>query len=266
MKVSLIQNKIYWEDRSSNFLHFGKLIRSIKSKTDLIVLPEMFTTGFTMDPKRFAEEYGSTLLWMQDMAKIKNACITGSVAVKEKGKYYNRLYFVQPNGKYQSYDKRHLFRMAGEDKHYKAGRAKTIVKTGDWNICPMICYDLRFPVWSRNSTKQKKKNGQAEYEYDVLIYVANWPKIRSYPWKQLLMARAIENQCYVIGVNRVGKDGKGIDHSGDSLVIDPKGKVIGKLKPGSKGFIHVELDKVSLEEFRRNFPAGMDADLFQIKV
>lgn len=265
MKVSLIQSKIFWEDRNSNFLHFGKLIKSIKNKTDLIVLPEMFTTGFTMEPKRFAEEFGSTLLWMQDMAKIKNACITGSIAVKEKGKYYNRLYFVHPNGKYQTYDKRHLFRMAGEDKHYTPGKTKTLVKSGEWNICPLICYDLRFPVWSRNSSK-RKKNGQTEYDYDLLIYVANWPKVRAYPWKQLLIARAIENQCYVIGVNRVGKDGKGIEHSGDSVVIDPKGKVISKLKPGSSGIIHAKLDKTSLEEFRKNFPAGMDADLFRIKI
>ncbi|MBK9285885.1 MAG: amidohydrolase [Sphingobacteriaceae bacterium] len=259
MKISLIQSKIYWEDQVANLIHFHQLIASIKSKTDLIVLPEMFTTGFTMNPKKQAEENGSTLLWMLAEAKKKKTVLMGSVAIKEKNKYYNRLYVAYPNGKHQHYDKRHLFRMAGEDQEYTAGKNKLIIKIGKWKICPLVCYDLRFPVWSRNKFTEK-----GSWDYDVLIYVANWPKARAYPWEQLLIARAIENQCFVAGVNRIGKDGNGIEYSGNSTVIDAKGISLAKFKNGAPGICTVELKKNELDKFRKNFPAGLDADKFKL--
>lgn len=260
MKVTIIQSKLVWENRSANLERFKALIDGIKTKTDLIVLPEMFTTGFTMKPEEQAEPAnGITLAWMKKMARAKKCAITGSVAVKEGKKYFNRLYFVEAGGKTAVYDKRHLFRMAKEDRHYSAGREKKVVKLKDWKICTMICYDLRFPVWSRNIFSNGK------WQYDVLVFVANWPKARRHPWRQLLIARAIENQCYVIGVNRIGKDGNGVDHSGDSMVIDPRGNIISKTKAGKTGVETIELSKRSLEEFRKLFPVGKDADLFGLR-
>ena len=260
MKITIIQSKLYWEDREANLSHFEKLILAVKEKTDLIVLPEMFSTGFTMKPEMNAEKAeGKTLKWMKKIAAKKKTCITGSVSVKAGKKYFNRLYYVQPNGKFNHYDKRHLFRMAKEDEHYSGGKKKLIVRSKGWNLCTMICYDLRFPVWSRNLF-----NG-GKWSYDVLIYVANWPKARNHPWKQLLIARAIENQCYVIGVNRIGKDGNGIDHSGDSMVVDPRGNILSQLKAGKEVVQTIELNKKELGKFRKIFPVGSDADRFQLK-
>ncbi|MBA3664117.1 MAG: amidohydrolase [Bacteroidetes bacterium] len=265
MKVTLIQSALFWEDSPKNISHFDSLLSSIKETTDLIILPEMFTTGFAMNPEAFVEPAnGTTLQWLREKAKEKNAVITGSVAVEEKGNYYNRLFWVQPNGEYQYYNKRHLFRMAKEDQFYTAGNKKIIGKINDWNICPLVCYDLRFPVWSRNTFK-KVSETNCEAEYDVLIYVANWPEVRSYPWKQLLIARAIENQCYVIGLNRIGKDGNGFDHSGDSVVINPRGEIISNIKANEEIIQTIELDKNYLEEFRKIFPVGLDADDFELK-
>jgi omega-amidase len=268
MKITIAQSKIFWEDRTANLKHFEQLISKIKNKTDLIVLPEMFTTGFTMNPEEQAEKANTvTLDWMKKMAKKKSSAVMGSVSTKEGRKYFNRLYYVEANGKYSTYDKRHLFRMAKEDEHYSTGKKKLIVKNKDWNVCTMICYDLRFPVWSRNklrSTNDELRMGQQKWDYDVLIYVANWPQIRNHPWKQLLIARAIENQCYVVGVNRIGKDGNGFDHSGDSVVIDPRGNIISQTKAGKESVETVELDKAELEKFRKIFPVGMDADNFKL--
>lgn len=268
LRICLVQMDLAWENPQLNWSKASNLLRDEVGKHDLIILPEMFTTGFSMKPAPLAEsaEDGDTLAWMQFHAAKLGAIVVGSLIVEEDGKYYNRLMVVGQEGLVLKYDKRHLFRMSGENEVYAAGDELPVFSLNGWRICPMICYDLRFPVWSRNNASLKKKNTQPEYEYDVLIYVANWPKVRSYPWKQLLIARAIENQCYVIGVNRVGKDGKGNEHSGDSMVIDPKGKVIGKLKPGSTGIIHAEINKVTLEEFRKNFPAAMDADSFNIRI
>ncbi|HWY10638.1 MAG TPA: amidohydrolase [Bacteroidia bacterium] len=264
MKVTLIQTALHWEDRQKNLAHFDTLVNSIKEPTDLIVLPEMFSTGFTMDPVKLADPLnGPSLQWMAKKAKEKNAAITGSVAVNDNGNYYNRLFWVEPNGNVNTYDKRHLFRMAGEDKHYAMGFRKIITKLKGFNICPLICYDLRFPVWSRNTFI--KTNGVPTASYDVLIYVANWPEVRSYPWKQLLIARAIENQCYVIGVNRIGKDGNGFAHSGDSMVINPRGEIISKIKANEESIETVTLDKTYLDDFRKAFPVGLDADSFDIK-
>ncbi len=260
MKITLIQTRLAWEQPEKNRAHFGQLINSISENTDLIILPEMFTTGFTMAPEKNAEPAeGATLAWMREMATKKKAVICGSVSVAENKKFYNRLYWVEPQGSYKTYDKRHLFRMADEDQHYTAGNKKLITELKGWKLCPLVCYDLRFPVWSRN----RFKNGS--WDYDVLIYVANWPAVRAYPWKQLLIARAIENQCYVIGLNRIGEDGNGYDHSGDSLVIGPKGEVLSAIPPSQENVFTISLDKTSLEEFRTKFPAGLDADDFEIK-
>ncbi|HRD38295.1 MAG TPA: nitrilase-related carbon-nitrogen hydrolase, partial [Bacteroidia bacterium] len=216
-----------------------------------------------MNPSKLSEPAsGPTLAWLQQKAQEKNAVITGSVAVEEKGNYFNRLFWVQPNGTFSFYNKRHLFRMAGEDKHYSAGENKIIQAIGEFKICPLVCYDLRFPVWSRNTFT--KNNGSYTAAYDVLIYVANWPEVRSYPWKQLLIARAIENQCFVIGVNRIGADGNNIAHSGDSMVINPRGEIISKTKANEESIETVSLDYNYLSEFRKVFPVGLDADDFKL--
>jgi len=261
MKITYIQTQLHWEDREKNLSHFDALLGSIKEETQLILLPEMFTTGFSMDPKKIAEPAnGITLKWLQQKAKEKNAVICGSVAVKDRENYFNRLFWVQPNGAFHTYNKRHLFSMGHENEHFKAGAKKLIAQLGEWNVCPLICYDLRFPVWSRNKFKSK----EGAWDYDLLIYVANWPEARVYPWKQLLIARAIENQCYVIGVNRIGKDGNGICHAGESLVIDPKGTVISKPNTNQEWIETISLDRLLLDEFRTAFPVGKDGDEFNV--
>jgi omega-amidase len=261
MKVTLIQTELYWEDEAKNLTHFERLIASINEQTDLIVLPEMFTTGFSMNPKVTAKPWnGEALKWLIEQAQKKTCTITGTMAVEDEGFYYNRLFWVEANGNVKHYNKRHLFRMAKEEEHYRAGETKIIMQINDWNICPLICYDLRFPVWSRNHFDSKT----ATWDYDVLMYVANWPEVRSYPWKQLLIARAIENQCYVIGLNRIGKDGNGVPHSGDSMVINPRGEIISSIKANENATETVKLDWTYLEEFRKTFPVGLDADEFKI--
>jgi omega-amidase len=263
MKLTLIQTSLYWEDREKNLSHFDKLIGEIKEKTDLIVLPEMFTTGFTMNPEKLAEPWnGDTLTWLKAKAGEKNAVLTGSVSVEDGGKYYNRLFWVEPDGNVSHYDKRHLFRMAKEDQHYTMGSKKIIKSLSGFNVCPLVCYDLRFPVWCRNTFT--KRDAAYDAAYDVLLFVANWPEVRSYPWKQLLIARAIENQCYVIGLNRIGEDGKGFKHSGDSMVINPRGEIISTIKPNEDSITTIELGKTYLEEFRKVFPVGLDADDFTL--
>lgn len=256
LKITIIQSHLYWEDVAKNISHFDEKINSITGLTDIIVLPEMFTTAFTMRPEALAEEHeGKGLQWMKQKSIEKNCVIVGSLSVKQNGFYFNRLYWVRPDGTHEMYDKRHLFRMGNEHEHYTAGDKKLIVDYKGWKICPMVCYDLRFPVWSRNS----KDN-----TYDVLLYVANWPEVRSYPWKQLLVARAIENQSFVIGVNRVGDDGNGIPHSGDSCILNPRGEVIVSL---SSHLEFVETQNLSysyLEEFRKVFPVLLDGDEFTI--
>ncbi|MGE0566842.1 MAG: amidohydrolase [Bacteroidia bacterium] len=258
MKVTIVQSSLHWEDRDKNLEHFENLLNA-KQTGSLIILPEMFTTGFTMKPETQSESHpGPSLAWMQKMTKSKNAVLAGSISVNDNGNFFNRLYWVEPSGAYKTYDKRHLFRMAKEDEHYTAGQSKIINSIEEWNVCPLICYDLRFPVWSRN----RFNNGK--WDYDVLIYVANWPELRSYPWKQLLIARAIENQCYVIGVNRVGADGNNITHSGDSMIIGPKGEILSKTAPNEESVETIQLDKAYLEEFRKAFPVGLDADDFTL--
>lgn len=254
LNITLIQTDLYWENPTANLAMLEEKIMNIEHETDLIVLPEMFTTGFSMNPAKVAEPMNLTATrWMKQMAAQTKAVITGSVVIKENDQFFNRLLWVEPNGTIDSYDKRHLFRMAKEHEVYSGGTKKIIKEIKGWKICPLICYDLRFPVWSRNTN----------LAYDVLLYVANWPAVRMYPWDSLLVARAIENQAYVVGVNRIGNDGNGIPHDGHSSVIDFKGEVLFKNK--GEAIVHQHsLDKKSLDDFRQKFPAYLDADGFEI--
>ncbi|MBI3520213.1 MAG: amidohydrolase [Bacteroidetes bacterium] len=254
--ITTIQTHLFWEDADKNLMHLDAKIDAVAEPTDIIVLPEMFTTGFTMNPSKLAEEHeGRGLQWMLKKAKEKNCVLVGSISVKDKEQFYNRLYWASPDGTYLFYDKRHLFQMGGEHQHYAAGSKKLIIDYKGWKICPLICYDLRFPVWSRNRKSQT---------YDVLIYVANWPEVRSYPWKQLLIARAIENQSYVAGVNRIGEDYNNIRHSGDTGIINPRGEWISTTKAHEDRTETVRLSYDYLQEFRKVFPVMMDADEFDL--
>ena len=264
LKITLIQSDLFWESKVENLNMFSVKISAITEITDLIVLPEMFSTGFSMCSSAFAEPMnGPTVKWMEEKAREKGCVITGSFICVENGKYFNRLVWMNPDGTFKTYDKRHLFRMAHEVDHYSAGQNKIIVELKGWKICPLICYDLRFPVWSRNTNQHSILNN-LNYEYDVLIYVANWPERRAHPWKTLLMARAIENQCYVVGLNRVGDDGNKIEHSGDSAVINAKGEVISNIKPHQESTETVAINFEELRTFRKAFPAILDADDFKI--
>jgi predicted amidohydrolase len=264
LKITYIQTSLIWENKIANLTHFETLFKSIK-QTDLIVLPEMFTTGFTMNSNLLAEqENEETFLWIMQMAKEKNAAITGSFIVKEKNDFYNRLLWANPNGTYYTYNKRHLFRMAEEHSYYTAGNNRLIVEYKGWKICPLICYDLRFPVWSRNITTNENKIKIPAY--DLLLYVANWPEARNSAWNALLPARAIENQCYVLGVNRIGIDGKNIAYSGNSALIDAKGNYKSHCKPKVEEIITTEISLTELNEFRSKFPVNLDADSFQIEL
>lgn len=259
LNITILQLNLHWESIEQNLRMFTKTISSIKGETDLIVLPEMFSTGFSMKTETLAENMsGKTVAWMKKMAAEKNCVVTGSIIAEEDGNYYNRLIWMRSDGSFEVYDKRHLFRYANEQEHYIAGNKKLIVELNGWKICPLICYDLRFPVWSRN----KFKNGV--WDYDLLIYVANWPERRNHPWKTLLMARAMENQSYIAGVNRVGNDGNEVFHSGDSAVINYKGEILSKIKAKEENVETVLLSHSELTEFRKNFPAGMDSDQFTI--
>ncbi len=254
LKLALIQSDIYWHEVGANLAMFEEKIWQIHEPVDIIVLPEMFQTGFTMEHEHLAEPMNfTTFKWMKQMAAQKQAVVCGSFIVKESGKVYNRLLWMQPNGEYFSYDKRHLFRMADEHNHFNMGEQKLIVEWKGWKICPLVCYDLRFPVWSRN----------VDLEYDLLLYVANWPAARVNAWDTLLEARAIENVSYSIGLNRVGKDGVGIEYNGHSAAYSPKGEQLAFSEKGE--VIIVELSAESLLGFREKFPAQMDADQFEIK-
>ena len=254
LRVTIVQTELHWQDAEANRTMFSEKLAAAAPKTDLIVLPEMFTTGFSMNAEGLAElAEGPTLTWMQQEARVHNAVITGSVMVREENSYFNRLYWVNPDGSYAKYDKKHLFRMAKEHHTYAPGKERLIVNLKGWNICPLVCYDLRFPVWSRNTNNA----------YDLLLYVANWPKVRNQPWRTLLQARAIENLAYVVGVNRVGTDGNNHPYSGDSAIIHPKGYHL--IETSEVEGIHtLTLSKKELEDFREAFPAHLDADVFSL--
>jgi predicted amidohydrolase len=258
LKFSLIQTSLHWEDKEANLEMLRKKIETIEH-THVIVLPEMFTTGFTMKPELVAEQMdGATMQWMRKLANEKKVIVTGSIVVEENNNFYNRLLWVQPDGKYGYYDKRHLFAYGKEDQHYASGERRFITSVNGWKINLMICYDLRFPVWSRQQYQQVE--GQ-EYEYDVLIYMANWPDKRKHAWKTLLQARAIENQCYVIGVNRVGQDANNLDYSGDSMAVNALGEVLYH-KEHDEDIFTVTLDKKHLSEVREKLPFWREADPF----
>lgn len=254
LNFTIIQPDIVWEDKQTNLAQYERYIEQVQEKKEIVVLPEMFSTGFSMAPERLAEPMdGPTVQWMANMSRQHRCILTGSLIIEEEGKYYNRMLWVQPDGKVGYYDKRHLFAYAGEDKHYHAGDRRLIVSVKGFKICLQVCYDLRFPVWARNS-------GGA---YDVLLYVANWPERRSMPWKALLQARAIENMSYVIGVNRVGNDGNDIYHSGDSSVFSPLGELL--WQHSDKPICHtITLEKNVVTETRERFPFLNDADKFMV--
>jgi len=253
LTVTLIQSSLQWQDAEANRAQFNKLIAASEMPSDLVVLPEMFTTGFTMEADTNAETMdGESIAWMKRVAGDHGVTLCGSLIIEEEKRFYNRLIWMSPNGQYQHYDKRHLFRMAGEDEHFSPGRQRTIVELNGWKICPLICYDLRFPVWSRGVNA-----------FDLMIFIANWPAARRSAWQMLLPARAIENQCYVLGINRIGVDGKGIDYCGDSVAHDYLGNTIIDFGENQRTET-ICLDGEALSRYREKFPAYLDADDFVI--
>ncbi len=259
LKVCLVQADLVWESPAENRSRIENLLAREAGQHDLVVLPEMFTTGFTMQPEGLAEPTdGPTLAWMQALSQRLDAVLMGSIIVREGEAYYNRMLVVDPQGMQLTYDKRHLFRMAGEHESYAAGQNRPIFTLKGWKICPQICYDLRFPVYARN---QFDAQGQATY--DLIVYVANWPEPRISHWSALLKARAIENQAFAIGVNRVGVDGKDIRYTGDSAAIDHLGRELVSGR-GEELLLRTELDGAELARYRSKFPVWMDADGFQL--
>jgi predicted amidohydrolase len=255
MEIAIIQTDLIWENPKGNRIQFEQKINTISQQVDLIVLPEMFSTGFTMFPNDLAEMMsGETIFWMQEVAKTKQTAICGSIIIEENDNFYNRFVFVHPNGKIETYDKRHLFSLAGEHEQYTQGTKKVIIKYKNWKICPQICYDLRFPVFSRNVE-----------EYDLLIYVANWPKPRIMAWNALLKARAIENMSCVVGVNRIGLDGNKHEYVGHSIVIDELGKSIVEANEND-GVFFATLDKSKMIQTREKLNFLNDRDDFSINL
>lgn len=258
ISIALIQTDLYWKDKTANLAMLEEKIWQIEGDVDWIILPEMFPTGFTMDVEEVGEPMGLLVCrWMQQMASQTGAVLSGSAVISEKGRYYNRLLWVYPDGIIHYYDKRHLFRMAHEQDYFSAGNSLPIFEWKGWKICPQVCYDLRFPVWSRN-----RKTDSGALAYDVIFYVASWPAPRISAWDALLPARGIENLAYCIGVNRIGEDGNGIPYTGHSSAFDFKGNSLAAL--GEQDAIHsISLDFESLQSYRRKFPAWTDADPFQ---
>ncbi|MEW5908343.1 MAG: amidohydrolase [Thermodesulfobacteriota bacterium] len=250
LKITLIQTALIWENIEANLEMFDQKLEMISGRPDLIILPEMFTTGFTMNAEKLAQPMsGSGVGWLRKSASLKQSDIVGSLIITENGKYFNRLVWMRPDGSYFTYDKKHLFRMAKEDQTYSEGRTHLTVSLNGWNIRPFICYDLRFPVWTRNL-----KNS-----FDLSVFIANWPKSRSAHWKALLVARAIENQCYVAGCNRIGVDGNRLLYAGDSSVIDPQGNLL-YTRSDEPSIVTQTLSYQVLQKYRSDFPAWMDAD------
>lgn len=257
-KLAFIQTSLHWENPAANRAHFDQLFESHTSKlqeADLILLPEMFSTGFSMQPSALAEQPdGPTFQWMKQKAKAFQAALSGSLIIEEQGQYYNRLFFVYPDGEAVHYNKRHLFSLAGEEKVYTAGQAKLLVEYKGWRINPQICYDLRFPVWCRN-----------DVDFDLQYFVANWPERRAEAWSTLLKARAIENQAYVVGVNRIGEDGNGVYHSGHSAAHDALGTKISQTESHQESVELLELHHGDLQKVRTKLSFLKDRDQFDLK-
>jgi len=253
LRVTMVQADLAWQDPVANRRSLAVHFRGLVGHTDLVVLPEMFSTGFSMETETLAEDMGGpTIGWMREEAAALGCVITGSLIVREQGRCHNRLVWARPDGTLGHYDKRHLFRIAGEQDHYAAGDRRRVLELKGWRVCPMICYDLRFPVWSRNRD-----------DYDLLLYVANWPQRRAHAWSTLLKARAIENLSYVVGVNRIGRDGNGASYAGDSVALDFLGQPLSSEGGGDRVETAV-LDLESLQAYRRSFPAHLDADRFEL--
>lgn len=251
LKVSIVQTELHWQDPARNLALFSKLLQQHEEATDLFVLPEMFSTGFTMQAEQHAERMdGRSVTWMAETAQSTNAGICGSLIVEDGGEYFNRFILVRPDGQLQTYDKRHLFRLAGEHEHYSAGQELRTFELNGWRLRPMVCYDLRFPAWSRNLNN-----------YDLLVYVANWPDRRHLAWATLIRARAIENQAFVAAVNRSGTDGNNIRYAGGSAIVDYLGNYLASFSEES-GIATTTLDMTALTKFRAKFPFHLDADRF----
>jgi len=262
LKVMCLQSDLVWDDPEKNRELFEIKINNHADDHDLIILPETFTTAFPDFPEFTSEEMGGkTMKWLAKMAAKTNAVLTGSLIIKHDGKNTNTLVWMNPDGSYKTYDKRHVFSMAGEKEVIDKGTESLIVELKGWKIKPMICYDLRFPVWSKNEMDENQN-----YAYDIALYIANWPAVRNYPWTQLLLARAIENLAYVIGVNRIGYDKTGKLYSGNSMVIDPKGKIISEAGESKERILTEILSHSDLMEFRRKFNVGADWDKFSIRI
>ncbi len=261
LNMALIQADLAWEDARLNLARFDEKMAGVKSSTHLVVLPEMFNTGFTMNVGKCAEpEGGPTMQWMAEKAREIDAVVAGSILTRDGKEFYNRFVWMRPDGTYRYYNKRHLFSMAGEHRTMSAGTERVIAGIHEWNVNLQVCYDLRFPAWSKNSFE----NGR--HAYDVLIYVSNWPEVRKAAYQRLLPARAIENQAYVVWVNRVGTDGKGIFHSGDSGAYDPLGNAIKLAGAGKEEVLHITLSADFIREQRNRFRIGPDWDQLIIKV
>lgn len=259
IKITIIQAPLIWADTEANLKFFTGEINKYKEQTDLIVLPEMFATGFITDTEEISETMdGRVIQWMKLTAAKLDCVITGSIALTENGAFFNRLIWMRPDGSFEQYDKRHLFRMGDEHRSFSQGKQSLIVELKGWRIKPLVCYDLRFPVWSKN------RFINSTYEYDVLIYVANWPASRGYIWQTLLSARAIENQAYCIGVNRIGEDNKGIPHIGGSVILDFKGRLLTGCDDGKLEIVDHILDYEDLQVYRDQFTVALDWDEFNI--
>ena len=262
MKLALIQTNLIWENPKENLSAFDKQLENISSDTEIVILPEVFATGFTMDIEKFGNSIGKEAFeWMQQKAKVLNKVIVGSLLIKESGNYYNRLYWVRPDGIYKYYDKRHLFQMGDEHKVMTAGNKRIVVEHKGVKFMLQTCYDLRFPSFMRNKY-DKHTNA---HDYDVLLFVANWPEVRKKVYNTLLRARAIENQTYVVWVNRVGEDGHKVVFSGDSQIVDPFGNVSEQMPAHIEGILYSEIDISKLQDFRKNYKVGLDWDEFDIK-
>lgn len=260
LNISFIQSELYWNDTDTNLKHFDTHLQQLNSDADIVVLPEMFNTGFLVEPYKMPEQASNkAIAWLQNKASKYNAVFCTSLIVKEGDKYFNRLHWVQPDGMVAYYNKRHLFTYGNEDRYFVAGETALIVEYKNWRIKPLICYDLRFPVWAKNTLIE------GVHAYDLLIYIANWPQSRIIAWQALLQARAIENQCYVLGVNRVGEDAKGHVHNGASLLIDPKGQALSaKIEQEQESVQNSVVSARVLQDFRQKFPVGKDWDTFDI--